>query len=81
MHNDRRTNGLRSIAVAAITLAVLSGCAQTKSLMSGLRKSPAAPGDAGILGAPQADQYLQELRDLAAYLMSGGDKDNKVYRR
>mgnify|MGYP001813752795 CR=1 FL=1 len=66
MHKVRRTIGVRGIAVAAVSLAVLAGCAQTKGFMSGLRKSPPASGDAGILGAPEADQYLQELRDLAA---------------
>jgi hypothetical protein len=45
---------------------MLAGCAQTKSLMSGFRKSPAPTDDPGILGAPSADLYLQELRDLAA---------------
>lgn len=49
-----------------LAVALLAGCAQTKDFMSGLRKSPAAEGDAGILGAPDADQYLQELESLAA---------------
>ena len=34
--------------------------------MSGMRKSPQAEGDVGILGAPEAEQYLQELSSLAA---------------
>lgn len=66
MRKDRLTARIRSIATAAVTLAVLAGCAQTKSFMSGFGKSPPATGDAGILGAPAADQYLQELRELAS---------------
>jgi len=31
-----------------------------------MRKTPSSGGDAGILGAPDADHYLQELHDLAA---------------
>ena len=49
-----------------MTVALLAGCAQTKDFMSGLRKSDTPSGDAGILGAPEAEQYLQELYDLAA---------------
>jgi len=52
--------------MAAIVIAMLGSCAQTKQLMSGLRKSPPPASDPGILGAPAADQYLQELRKLAA---------------
>jgi hypothetical protein len=52
--------------VAVITVALLAGCAQTKNFMSGFRKSPPPSGDAGILGAPEIEQYLQELFDLAA---------------
>jgi hypothetical protein len=45
---------------------LLGGCAQTKDLMSGLRKSPSSSEEVGILGAPEADQYLQEMYKLAA---------------
>ncbi|NIV18834.1 MAG: hypothetical protein GWN47_10660 [Woeseiaceae bacterium] len=66
MRNNGRTSRIRPIAAAAIAIAVLTGCAQTKEFVSGFRKSPPASGDAGILGAPEADQYLQELQDLAS---------------
>lgn len=66
MHNKAKTGKLRTTVVAAMVFAVLAGCAQTKSMMSGLRKTPPASGDSGILGAPAADQYLQELKNLAA---------------
>jgi len=66
MHRQGQTTRARNLAVTVITVALLAGCAQTKDLMSGLRKSPPAQGDAGILGAPEAEQYLQELQNLAA---------------
>ena len=34
--------------------------------MSSMRKSPSSGGDSVILGAPDAEHYLQELHDLAA---------------
>lgn len=66
MHRQRRTSRATRLAVTVLAVALLAGCAQTKSLVSGLRKSPPAEGDAGILGAPEAEQYLQELASLAA---------------
>ena len=60
------TLGAKRLAVAAIVVALLGGCAQTKSWMDSMRRSPTGSGDPVILGAPDADQYLQELHDLAA---------------
>jgi len=45
---------------------LLGGCAQTKNLMSSMRKSTSSSSDVGILGAPEADQYLQDMYELAA---------------
>ena len=47
---------------------LVSGCAQTKSFFSGMSRSDTSTGDAGILGAPEIDYYLDELR-----LLSSGD--------
>ena len=53
--------------VATTIVATLSGCAQTKNWLSSVRLGPAASAEeAIILGAPEADQYLAELYDLAA---------------
>ena len=52
--------------MTALTVVLLAGCAQTKGFLSGMSKSPPASGDAGILGAPEAEQYLNELYKLAA---------------
>lgn len=56
----------RQIAVTAIAVALLSGCAQTKSFFTGMKRSPSQDGDVGILGAPDAESYLAELYALAA---------------
>jgi hypothetical protein len=64
MHR-RATTGPGTL-LAVLTATLLCGCAQTRDFMSGLRKSPSPSGDAGILGAPAADQYLQELYALVS---------------
>lgn len=46
--------------------ALVSGCAQTKSFFSGMSNSDAPTDDAGILGAPEIDYYLDELSLLAS---------------
>lgn len=46
--------------------ALVSGCAQTKSFFSGMSNSDTPTGDAGILGAPEIDYYLDELSQLAS---------------
>jgi hypothetical protein len=51
-----------------MALALVSGCAQTKSFFSGMSRSDTSTGDAGILGAPEIDYYLDELS-----LLSSGD--------
>jgi len=66
MHRGRLKTRARQIAVTALTVVLLAGCAQTKGFLSGMSKSPPASGDAGILGAPEAEQYLNELYKLAA---------------
>jgi hypothetical protein len=63
MHNGTMTT---RIATAAIVLAVLAGCSQTKSFIESLRKTPSSTGEPVILGAPDAEHYLQEMYDLAA---------------
>ena len=63
MHNGTMTT---RIATAAIVLAVLVGCSQTKSFIESLRKTPSSTGEPVILGAPDAEHYLQEMYDLAA---------------
>jgi hypothetical protein len=66
MRRDRLTKGARLIAVAALVVALFAGCSQTKNFLTGKGSPPSVTGDVGILGAPEAEQYLAELYDLAA---------------
>lgn len=66
MHKQALTIRAQQVAVTAVAVALLGACAQTKSFLSGMKKSPASSGDTGILGAPAADDYLAELFSLAA---------------
>jgi len=66
MHKIRLRTGSRTLAVTTLVALLLNGCAQTKDLMSGLRKSPSSSEEVGILGAPEADQYLQDMYKLAS---------------
>ncbi|MDX2413357.1 MAG: hypothetical protein QNK34_15500 [Woeseiaceae bacterium] len=64
MHKMQLSTGARTVAAMTLVALLLGGCAQTKQLMSGMRKSSSE--DVGILGAPEADQYLQEMYKLVA---------------
>ena len=67
MHMDRQTTRASRFAVAAMTVVLLAGCAQTKNWLNSVRSGPKASADETvILGAPEADHYLTELYDLAA---------------
>ncbi|MDH3416684.1 MAG: hypothetical protein OEM64_10290 [Gammaproteobacteria bacterium] len=65
MHKIRLSTGARTLAATVVVALLLGGCAQTKQFMSGMRKSSSSE-DVGILGAPEADQYLQDMYKLAA---------------
>jgi hypothetical protein len=47
-----------------VLVAITGGCAQTKGWLTG--KRTAHPTESVILGAPQADKYVQELFELAS---------------
>jgi len=66
MVNSRgRTTGRPvGFAVAAITVAMLAGCTQTKSWLSG--RGSSLDDDPVIIGAPSVDSYLKEMSQLAA---------------
>jgi len=57
------TAGLRTLTALA-ALAALSGCAQLEDWLRTERRQ--APADGTILGAPDADQYVQEMYRLAS---------------
>jgi len=64
MHNSGLT--ARHIAATALTVVLLAGCAQTREFLTGSSRSESPDSDVGILGAPEAEQYLVELQRLAA---------------
>lgn len=66
MRRDSLTTRARQAAVTTLIVSLVGGCAQTKSWMDSLRKTPPSSGEAVILGAPDAEQYLNELYNLAA---------------
>ena len=66
MRKRNETTWLRHLAAIVIAAALVTGCAQTKELFSGMSRSETPPGDPGILGAPEIDYYLSELRLLAS---------------
>jgi hypothetical protein len=53
----------RRITLIALIVATMAGCAQTTDWMKGRRTAEA--DDPIILGAPQAETYLNELKDIA----------------
>jgi len=66
MHKDRLTTRSKLLLVTMAAAMLIGGCARTRDFVSGFGKSPPADRDAVILGAPEADVYLQELYELAA---------------
>lgn len=66
MGKQRLTTSLQRLAVTTMLVALLAGCSQTKSWMSGTRSEPS--DEQIILGAPQAQEYLTLL-----YQLSSGD--------
>ena len=68
MRNWVLTSCAKRFGAATIVLmvVVLGGCAQTKSWMDSMRSPSGSSSDSAILGAPDADHYLDELYQLAA---------------
>ena len=59
--------GARSMLVVAMLLStLLSGCSQTKGWLDSVRGNEPPADEEIILGAPEADEYLKELRDLTS---------------
>ncbi|MBT8066270.1 MAG: hypothetical protein KJO09_03440 [Gammaproteobacteria bacterium] len=59
-----RNRKAQRIAAISVLLATAAGCTQTTDWLKGRRTAQA--NDPIILGAPEANSYLQELYDLAA---------------
>lgn len=68
MRDKKMTSLARQIAISTIVVALLGGCAQTKEWMSSMRRSMSSSNDSTILGAPDAEYYLDDL-----YKLTSGD--------
>ena len=64
MLNKSMTSKARRIAIVTIIVTMLGGCAQTKEWMASVRNSFSS-NDTTILGAPDAEFYLDELHKLS----------------
>ncbi len=64
MRKTTLTSRLKPIATLLILVALMAGCAQTKDWLTGKRTAKATENV--ILGAPEADQYIQEMYKLAS---------------
>ncbi len=69
MHNRRMTNRWVTLAVLAAATLALSACGTTSTVSDWIRgKGDSGASESVILGAPDADAYLDEL-----YLLAAGD--------
>jgi len=66
MHEADWTNRLIRLVAAVLLAATATGCSQTRSWLDSVRGNRDAPAEEVVLGAPQADEYLQELASLAS---------------
>jgi hypothetical protein len=64
MHEALSKCHVGKVAIFVLLVAMMAGCAQTRDWLTG--KRTAKPTESIILGAPEADQYIQELYKLAA---------------
>jgi hypothetical protein len=64
MHSALPTSRARLIAIAMILIGTTTGCADMQGWLTGRRT--ARPDESVILGAPEADHYVQELYKLAS---------------
>ncbi len=64
MRRSSPTDAVRNIAALAILVALTAGCAQTKEWFNSIR--PGGSSESVILGAPDAEQYLTEMHQLAS---------------
>ena len=61
-----KTTSVTRVLVATLVAAGMTGCAQTKSWMDDFGRSNSAPSSPEALGAPNADEYLRDLADIAS---------------
>lgn len=61
-----RTSARSALVFALLLSVVLTGCSQTKGWLNSVRGGSPTSDEQVILGAPSADDYLKELRDLSS---------------
>ena len=64
MHKSLPTSRAKTIATLVILVALTASCAQTRDWLNRMRSSEST--ESIILGAPDADQYIQEMYRLAS---------------
>ena len=64
MHRAMPPSRAIAVAITVVLLVTASGCAQTKGWWTGVRN--VISREKVILGAPDADQYIQEMYELAS---------------
>lgn len=64
MHRATPPSRAIAVAITVVLLVTASGCAQTKGWWNGVRNTISR--EKVILGAPDADQYIQEMYELTA---------------
>ncbi len=64
MHRAMPPSRAIAVAITVVLLVTATGCAPTKGWMTGVRN--AISREKVILGAPDADQYIQEMYELTA---------------
>lgn len=66
MRNNNKTTRLTTLATMIAALALVAGCSSTRDWISDKLPKRERSREAVILGAPDAETYLGELKDLAA---------------
>ena len=65
MRNRPRTGLTGRFVATALAVSLAAGCAQIRGWFDGMRTESGEPVDAVILGAPEAEEYLAEIYELA----------------
>ena len=62
----RHRDSLRALLVLVVCTSMLSGCSQTKSFLNSVKRPKSSGGSDPVLGAPAAEDYIDELGLLSS---------------
>ena len=65
MGKQMMTGKTAKISIALLIVSLLGACAQTKSIVSSMGRSSTPSDETVVLGAPDAEQYLNEIYELS----------------